>query len=205
MPTQKMTNLDAIQAHLRSRRLIQIASLTIVGLVIIAIRTVQVGNLDSTIVLGLGIATMILCLLLNQRGCTEAANLLLVVSLGVMVSSLMWIGEGLRDSGLLAFPALLISAALLIQPRHFVALAIAMMLVAGAIAASTYLGWRMDRPSGNLINRTVDTTIVLVISSFVVWIMIGDLQRVLRRLRVQVDALSRVAGKPHLRVPARRA
>ena len=117
----------------------------------------------------------------------HAANLLLIVALSVMVSGLMWRGEGLRDSALLAFPALLVSAGLLLRPRQFVALAIAMVLMTVAINVSTQMGWRIDRASDTLTNRAVDTTIILGITGFAVWVMIGDLQRVLHRLRVQVE------------------
>ncbi len=184
---QKMLDLDAVHTHLRSRRLVQIASLTIAGLAVILVRAVQAADLAASSMLLLGIITLIVCLFLNRRGFTDAANLLLVVALGVMVSGLMWVGEGLRDSGLLAFPAILITAGLLVQSRHFIALVIAMVLTAAAIAACTGLGWRIDSPAASLTNRVIDTTITMIISGFAVWIMIGDLQRILLRLQVQVE------------------
>lgn len=183
----KPHSLDAAQARMRSRRLMQIASLTIAGLAIIATRALIDDRLPQAFMLSCGIATLVLCIVLDRRGFTDSANLLLIVALTLMVSGLMWRGQGLRDSALLAYPALLVSAGLLLRPRQFVALAAAMILVAVGIDISTQMGWRIDRTVDTLTSRAVDITIILGITSFAVWVMIGDLQRVLRRLRVQLE------------------
>ncbi len=180
-------SLDLTEARMRSRRLVQIAMATNAGLAVVAIRALLLGSIVEAAILGIGIVTLLGCVFLNSRAKTETANLLLVVALTVMVSCLLWRGEGLRDSALLVFPAVLILAGLLVQPRHVVRLVVAMILVAIAIAASTNLGWRTDRPGDTLVDRTIDTTIILMITGFAVWVMIGDLHRILSRLRVQVD------------------
>ncbi len=184
---QQPSSLDAAQSKLRSRRLVQIASLTIAGLVIIGGRSLLNDRLPQASMLGLGIATLVFCIVLNRRGYTDEANLLLIVSLSVMVSGLMWRGQGLSDSALLAFPAVLVAAGLLLRPRQFVALSVAMVLMAVAIAVTTQMGWRTDQINDTLTSRAVDATIILGITGFAVWVMIGDLQRILRRLRVQVE------------------
>ncbi|MEO7937577.1 MAG: EAL domain-containing protein [Burkholderiaceae bacterium] len=186
MQEQELSPLDAAQANLRSRRVVQIASLVIIVMTIIAGRALLLGNLAQVYMLGLGISSLIVCVVLKRRGHTDAANLLLILALGVMISGRMWRGDGLHDSALLAFPALLVCAGVLLRPRQFVSLAIAMVLVAIGIEVSTQMGWRTDGTADRLTNRVVDTTIILVITGFAVWVMIGDLQRILRHLRVQV-------------------
>ena len=172
---------------LRGRRLLQISSLTIAGLLVIALRALYYGNFPEAAALGAGVVIMFLCQSMNRRGATEDANLLLVVALTVMVSFLLWQGQGLRDSALLAFPAVIISAGLLVKPQHVVKLVVGMLLVVALLTVSTLGGLRTDQAADELVNRALDTVIILLISSFAVWVMIGDLHRVLERLKVQVE------------------
>ena len=155
--TTEPAQVDRTEAHLRARRLTQIAGLTMAGLAALSARAVSHGQPGTAVIMGLGVLVMLSCLVLNRLGSTASANLLLIVSLGIMVALLMWRGEGLRDSALLAFPAVLISAGLLIERRHFVPLLAAMVLTGAGIALSTQLGWRVDRPGDAVFDRAIDT------------------------------------------------
>ena len=183
---QQDTAVEEAEAALRSRRLVQISSLTMVGLVVVGSRSVLVQNWVAAGVIAGGITMMLLCQWLNRRAATGPANLLLVFSLTVMVTLLMWRGEGLRDSALLAFPALLICAGLLINPAHFVRLVVGMLIAVLVLAAGSWTGARMDEPPDHVIDRALDVVIILLISGFAVWVMIGDLHRALARLKVQI-------------------
>ena len=178
--------LDAGELALRSRRLVQISSLTMAGLAIIALRAILTEKWSDAAIMGAGITTMLLCQSMNRRGATEAANLLLVFALTAMVSLLMWNGEGLRDSALLAFPAVMISAGLLTRPAHVVRLLLVMLAVIVLLLASTLYGMRFDTRPDALANRALDTTVILLISGFAVWVMVGDLHKALGRLNVQI-------------------
>jgi diguanylate cyclase (GGDEF)-like protein len=187
---ENLQSLDGTELALRARRLVQIASVTIAGLLVVLVRALLEPDAETAAtILALGIGTMLLCLYLNLRGSTKPASLLLVVALTTMVAALLWRGEGLRDSALLALPAVLILGALMVSPRHFVSLAAAMVLLAAGIAAATHFGLRRDVLPDQLINRAIDTTIILMISAFAVWVMIGDLHRHLTRLAVQLARL----------------
>ena len=183
--------LDATEQALRGKRLVQISSLTMLGLAILASRALLTGRWTEACVMGAGIAMMLLCQALNRRGGTDTANLLLVLALTAMVSVLMWRGEGLRDSALLAFPAVLISAGLLIRPAHGPRLLLAMVLVVALLLGASLLGLRVDSSPDRLVDRTVDVTIILVISGFAVWVMVGDLHKALGRLNIQIAQYAR--------------
>ncbi len=178
--------LDATEQALRGKRLVQISSLTMLGLAILASRALLTGRWTEACVMGAGIAMMLLCQALNRRGGTDTANLLLVLALTAMVSVLMWRGEGLRDSALLAFPAVLISAGLLIRPAHVPRLLFAMVLVVMLLPGASLMGLRVDSAPDELIDRTVDVTLILLISGFAVWVMMGDLHNALGRLSIQI-------------------
>ncbi|MBP9930870.1 MAG: EAL domain-containing protein [Rhodoferax sp.] len=189
-PAQRQQSLDGLEQALRARRLVQIATVTITGLVIVLVRSLlEPSPTTATAILTLAIATMLLCVYLNHRGSTNAANLLLLVALTTMAAALLWRGEGLRDSAMLTLPALLIVGALLVSPRHFVLLAVTMLLLGTGIAVATHFGLRQDAAPDRLLNRALDTTVILAISAFAVWAMIGDLHRHLTRLGVQLTRL----------------
>jgi len=179
--------VDTTETTLRQRRLVQITSLTIAALAALLIRALIDGDIGSVVIMGAGIAALLGCLLLNWRGSAEAANLLLIVAVSVMVTGFIWLGEGLHDSALLALPAILIVAGLLIQPRDFVRLIVALVLVGIAVAVATQMGWRTDTQRYTPLDQAVDVTIILAITGFAVWVMVGDLNRLLLRLRDQVD------------------
>ena len=181
-----VTPLGEAEQALRSRRLQQISGLTIAGLGVVALRALSNGKWDDAAIMGAGITTMLLCQSMNRRGATEAANLLLVLALTAMVSLLMWNGEGLRDSALLAFPAVMISAGLLTRPTHVVRLLMGMLLVTAILLIGTLYGLRVDNAPDALANRALDTTVILLISGFAVWVMVGDLHKALGRLNVQI-------------------
>lgn len=183
VPTE---SLEAGELALRSRRLVQISSLTMAGLAIVALRALSLEKWSDAAIMGAGITTMLLCQSMNRRGATEAANLLLVFAMTAMVSLLMWNGEGLRDSALLTFPAVMISAGLLTKPAHVVRLLLAMLAVIALLLVSTLYGLRHDNPPDALANRALDTTLILLISGFAVWVMVGDLHKALVRLNVQI-------------------
>jgi hypothetical protein len=155
------TNLsvDAEEKALRSRRLVQISSLTILGLAVLAARALLAARWAEAAIMGAGITMMLLCQSMNRRGATEPANLMLIMTLTAMVSMLMWRGEGLRDSALLAFPAVLISAGLLIRPTHVPRLLAAMFLVVAGLLAGTLLGYRTDRAPDALTTTTTSTIV----------------------------------------------
>ena len=185
--SEDSSTLERTEAAVRARRLVQISGLTMAGMGVIAVRAMTYQRWLEVAALAAGIVTLLLCQAMNRRGATEAANLLLVVALTVMVSLLMWNGEGLRDSALLAFPAVLIVAGLLTRPRHVVRLVIAMLLVVATLTFATLNGWRQDRVPDALIDRAVDVLIILMISGFAVWVIVGDLHRGLARLKVQLE------------------
>ena len=66
--------LEASERALRSRRLVQISTLTIAGLAVIALRALVTGNWSDAAIVGAGITTMLLCQSMNRRGATESAK-----------------------------------------------------------------------------------------------------------------------------------
>ena len=179
-----------ISLQLRAKRLVQIASLIMVSLTAAcAIHAVK-QNWTVVVILAFGITMMGVCLLLNRRGHTDGANLLLLYSITAATSALIWWGEGLNDAALLAYPAILIMASLLAQRRTFLALLTIMLafLVVVCLATGVY-GVRVDEPKNFWLDHLRDTSLVLLVSACIVWIIINDLHQALVSLRVKLNQL----------------
>jgi diguanylate cyclase (GGDEF)-like protein len=186
-----LTNSDgsapATEESLRAKRLSQITTVTIAGLAVAALQYHLQQQQGTPQVLLVGIAMMMLCKWLIRRDQTDAANLLLIGALVSMIGILMWRGEGLNDSALLALPAVLITAGLLVPMRQLLQTVLAIVGLVIVIAAATAWGLRVNRDADELLNRSIDTIVIVLISAFAVWVLIGDLNRALARLRVQVE------------------
>ncbi len=83
--TTEPAQVDRTEAHLRARRLTQIAGLTMAGLAALSARAVSHGQPGTAVIMGLGVLVMLSCLVLNRLGSTASANLLLIVSLGICI------------------------------------------------------------------------------------------------------------------------
>jgi hypothetical protein len=90
---------------LRKLRMAQISAMVAIALVLILPFFVYTARWQSAFPLFGGLVISIICFLLNRRGQTARATLLLLSSITAMSSALMWWGDGLKDAALLAFPA----------------------------------------------------------------------------------------------------
>jgi diguanylate cyclase (GGDEF)-like protein len=171
---------------LRARRFIQIAGFTLVALTIRAI----VGAFDhdqrgQTVIAG-GIAMILLSLWLNRKAYAALAHILLMTSLVLMVSVLIWVSEGIFDVVVLAYPGLLIMAGLMLRPRYFVGLFIFIVATICFITYAAFSGLHEFQPSGNTFDRFTDTLLILLLSGSVAWTMTNDLHQVLQRLKQEI-------------------
>lgn len=178
--------LDPADA-LRARRSAQIANLVIVSLCfLLPFFWIQM-RWKVVVPLVCGIAMMLVCRLLGQRGRIDAANLLLLGSVTALASSLMWVGEGLRDAALLAYPAILIMAGLLVGKKGFYSLwATILCFVAFITLATEVLGWRTSIAPSNPVAMWRDVSVILVASGLAVWLIVNDMHKALESLRDQI-------------------
>lgn len=112
MPNTPDPNLDAANA-LRKLRLAQISAMVAIALSVALPFFVYQARWKTVFPLLGGLSVAIICFVLNRRGHTARATLLLS-SITAMSWLLMWWGDGLKDASLLTFPVLLIMAGLLL-------------------------------------------------------------------------------------------
>jgi diguanylate cyclase (GGDEF)-like protein len=172
---------------LRTRRLFQIANLAIAALAIAALAYAFSAKWNTVSVLLGGIVLMAVCRWLSRRGQTDLGNLVLLVSVTVMMSILMWLSQGLRDAAFLTFPVILIMAGLLVQARQFFAILLSMLVyMAFLTLATTRWGLRVDGGKNSPLDLLRDSSLILGVSGIAIWIIVNDLRGALERVRVQI-------------------
>jgi diguanylate cyclase (GGDEF)-like protein len=172
---------------LRARRLFQISSLTLAALALASLFYIYSASwLIVSILLG-GMTLMLVCRHLSRKGLTDLGNLVLLVSVTVMMSGLMWISQGLRDAAFLTYPVILIMAGLLVRASQFFAILAAMLAYMGFLTFATiHWGLRINSGESPPLILLRDSSLILGVSGIAIWIIVNDLRGALERVRLQI-------------------
>ena len=179
--------IDDDSQGMRARRLKQIARMVLLAQSITAVIYASHGQWPVTLALTAAAALSATCLLLSHHQRHALGGGVLLASLTVLSSTLMWISEGLHDVALVTFPVILIMAGLLGAKRYFFFLLAGMLAFVSWLALATY-SWhvRTDNVLAAGFSLWRDAIIILLVSAAAVWIVIDDMQAALRRLREQI-------------------
>ncbi len=164
---------------LRDRRLVQATwaiCLAICATSIPDVLTHQWWNLPPLLI---GLGAMGVVLQMVRAGHRNGAVVLLLTSLFAMVSGLMWHNGGLRDTSLLAFPCMLIFAAMLGTRRLYFGLLAAMLAMILLLLEAGLHGWKNTELPPLSYNTFVDLASVLFVTSVVAWLMASDMHAAL--------------------------
>lgn len=174
----------------RAKRLSQISVLVALALLVGSVTHVMSGNWSVVGWLFVGMVSMLLCHMLNHHGNTGVAKSLLVWSMTLVASGLMWVNQGLRGTDILFFPVILIVAGMLVRVRQFVALLLTMAAFVVFITMATQMyGMRPHQIIDHSYDVMSDVLLVLLVGGYGVWVLVSDLQNVLARLTEQVGLL----------------
>jgi diguanylate cyclase (GGDEF)-like protein len=160
---------------LRDRRLVQATwaiCLAICATSIPDVLTRQWWNLPPLLI---GLGAMGGVLRMVRIGRRNGAVVLLLTSLFAMVSGLMWHNGGLRDTSLLAFPCMLVFAAMLGTRRLYFGLLAAMLAMIALLLEASLHGWKSTELPPLSYNTFVDLASVLFVTSVVAWLMASDM------------------------------
>jgi diguanylate cyclase (GGDEF)-like protein len=172
---------------LRSLRLVQVSNLVITALLVAAVIYVLKKQWAIVVLLAAAIFMMLASQVISRRGRNNVANILLLSSLTAMSSGLMWVSEGVHDITILTYPVILILAGLLVNVRVYIALLVFMLLyVLGIAFVTEALGWRRNAVISDGYDTARDAALVLLVSGYAVWMVVGDLQKALARLKLQI-------------------
>ncbi|MEP6502077.1 MAG: EAL domain-containing protein [Betaproteobacteria bacterium] len=172
-------------AALRDRRLVQATWATCIAIGATAIPDLVAGRWRNLGPLGIGLALMGVVLMLSARGRRKTAATLMLGGLTAMIFLLMWQNGGLRDTSLLAFPCMLVFAALLATRRLYFGLFAAMIVFIGVLLSANMNGWHVNQLAPLSYNTFVDLVAVLFVTCVVAWLMASDLHGALDALQAQ--------------------
>jgi diguanylate cyclase (GGDEF)-like protein len=170
---------------LRDRRLVQAAWAACAAIVASGIPDVVQRQWQNLPPLLAGLAAMGCVLWLVRLGRRGAAVALLLGSLMGTVGLLMWRNGGLRDTSLLAFPCLLVLAAMMGSRRLYIALFATMIALVAAVLLANLYGWHVNTLAPLSSNTFVDIAAVLSVTCAIAWLMASDMRSALDAVHAQ--------------------
>ena len=141
---QAMPRADEATRRFQARRLQQVLRVLLVAVSVIALQNLWAGVWHSVVLLLATDGALLLALRYARRGQVECASLLMLWSLTVLLTLIIWAGQGLRDSGVIGFPGILVFAAMLGNRRQLVALLAFMLVSFGLLALVNLQGWYVN-------------------------------------------------------------
>ena len=183
---QSVTHDSAGQAHI-ALRLKQFARLVCAALTIATVQYSFMGMPHVPWITGAGACAMLLSEWLSRRGALNASVLMLFITSGTIPFIIMWLGAGLADSILLAFPVLLMAAGQMLRPRYFFLVMTAILLGVITIGISSTVGWRTSTQHDTEFNRMTDSVLMLLVSGTMVLFLSRDMFNAMKRLRLEIE------------------
>ena len=171
--------------ELQQRRLRQLV--VVLALAMLAIGLVNAFRLPAAMlaVLGAGLGLMALALALQERGRFHLAMPLVLWSTTFVATAIIALGAGLRDVMVLAYPGILMLAAMTVSPRPLLGLGAFMLLALGALAWGELAG--VYRPDAGPIGpwSYVNRVLILGVTALVARSVALDLQAAVRRAEAE--------------------
>ena len=178
---------------LRARRVLQLTGVAAAAVGSIALSDLLAWQLANLPIYLASLVALGLSAWAARRGRVDAAVQGLLVTMTAMITLLIWRNGGLRDPALLAYPGLLVFAALLAGRRFFIGLLLFMLVSTGLVTLGNLQGWLVSaRPPVGVLTY-VDVAAILVATGFSVWVMSADLRQALRRLETEKSRIDYLA------------
>ena len=174
---------------LRDRRLVQAIWATCVAISVSAIPDILSARWRNLPPLVAGLGAMAIVMLLVRQGRRNTAVTVMLSALMGMVGLLMWQNGGLRDTSLLAFPCMLVFAAMLGTRRIYFGLFAAMTAMIALLLVANISGWHVNKLPPLSYNTFVDLVAVLFVTSVIAWLMANDMHSALDAVSAQNEKM----------------
>ena len=183
---QQAQLLDSLDRGAQAQRLNQISSVLSVVLVVIGVQTVLVNSWSNALLVVLAMLVVMAGARLNARGATDAAVVLVLSTMTALVSTSLWISQGLYSGALLGYPVILIVAGMVSRVRFFVALLLFMLAFVVLLTCAALFGWQTFAPLPMGLGRMVNVSSILLVCACAVWILANDLRQTMQRLQLEI-------------------
>lgn len=195
MDKQGSTNDPGLLARnsLPRTALTWIALSVLIGQTFILAIFLETGTTAQHIVLTIGALAVLAAFALNLRGRTELAGGLIAISLTAMVTLLATVGVGIRDIGIIAYPAILIIASLILRRNTSLLLAaFALACLAWLVYGEIYGWYQPQAPSQIQERHFLITAIVIILTAFAVQALSLTVRNNTNALNHELDERRRV-------------
>lgn len=184
------THIPENPFEFQGKRFRQIAITVIAAFAVVALQNLLIREWLNAALLLSGIVTIAVALRFYQRGSPGLASQLMLGAITLLITALMWVGQGVHDTGVLAYPGILVVACMLLTLRQFLVVLGFMLLaltwfVVGALSG-LYHGRSIPLSYSTLINAVA----ILTATAATVWLLASDLRRALAKLRLEVQKVS---------------
>ncbi len=170
-------------------RLMLIANALAVLLLLIALRTMSVGDLFNSVLIAVAFAVVMFARQLNRGGQVDASVSLVLVSLTLVVSISMLHSQGLYSGAVLAFPALLVVAGTVASRRLFLTLLGLMLSAVAVISCVALTGFKVYQPAPIGLGRLVVVSCILIVSALAISLLMRDLRSARQLLNQEMRRL----------------
>jgi len=159
---------------------VQLASLMV--MMVSWINSLAAHALSVNLLVFPGMLLLITALWMTRRGRIRLATNLTLGTITVVVTAILWMYHGVRDSAVLALPGILVFAAILGGTRLFFMLLTFMVVNVGLLVAGNVYGWHPQVVGSTGWPTFLNMASVLIGTGFGVWLLSRDLRRTLRKL-----------------------
>ncbi|MES2128258.1 MAG: EAL domain-containing protein [Pseudomonadota bacterium] len=171
--------------RLEGHRLIQLLAVITFAVALPLVMALSTRQWASAAILSAALGIFGQAMWYARRGRLTRAAHLMLATLTVLTSAMMFNSQGLRDEAVCAIPALLVFAAMFGSRRVFIAVLAVQFSVLTAIAAANIYGWHVNAIHPVGWESLIDLVTVLTATAFFIWLMASDLRRALLRLEVE--------------------
>ena len=160
----------------KAERLRFIANMQAVILVVIALRTISIGQWFDTALVLTAIAVIMLAPRLTRFGLVDLPVAMVLLSITAVVSLSMWHSQGLYSGALLAFPVILAVAGSVASQRLFLLLTGIMLSVVAIITYASMTGLKVYEPVAIGVGRLVVVSSILIGAAVAIALLLRDLR-----------------------------
>ncbi|HEY2189471.1 MAG TPA: diguanylate cyclase, partial [Caldimonas sp.] len=182
---------DLKASRFKSRRLLQVIVAAMMGLAVSAATNLMAGDWTNLNVHVPAQIALVCALWALRKDRFDLANAVLLVTVTVAISVLVWTNSGLRDPAMLAYPAILVFAGTMGKRRLFLSLLAMILAVVVLVGVANLQGWHVNAVPKHTVNAMVNVAIALSLTAFVTWLMAGDLRAALANLRAENERVHR--------------
>ncbi len=196
-----MTATNYSTLTLQPKRLDKVVWAMLVAIFVCALLSFSASDWITTTLLFGTCGLLVLALWLIRHGMARQAGNLVLVTLTISMSFVVFISQGIRDPAVLAFPGILVFASMFATRRVFVSVVSFFFIVLALVAVSNLQGWHVNQVAEPSIRTLGYTLAILTVTAFFVWLMATDLRSMMERLvlenerirnsNVQIDRLAR--------------